>query len=60
MPSNKSSGNGNDHRGNGAMDANEGNVRAALSHAIFVGFAARFLLKRTDHDLFSFFVAFRV
>jgi len=58
--SNRSSVNGNSHRRNGAMDAKEGNVRTALSHAVLVGFAARFLLKRTDHDHSSFFVAFRV
>ena len=36
------------------------NVRTVLSHPILVGFAARFLLKRADRNLSSFFVAFRV
>ena len=34
-----------------------GNPRIVVFDAILVGFAARFWLKRTDHDLSSFLVA---
>lgn len=60
MPSMSSSGNDNGQRRNGAMVVKERNVRPAVFDAILVGFAARFWLKLTDHDLSSFFVAFRV
>ena len=69
VPSNSSSGNGNGQHGNGVINAKEGNfhhdtVLPYLTRFARVAFSAaeRFpvWLYRTGHDLFSFFVAFRV
>ena len=49
-----SSGNDNGQRRNSAMVVKDRNVRPAVFDAILVGFAARFWLKLTDHDLSSF------
>ena len=42
VPSKSSSRNGNGRRGNGTMDAKEGNVHTAACNVILVGFGARF------------------
>ena len=60
VASNSSSGNGNYHRGHDATRAKEVNVRTAVFNSILVGLVAGFWPERTDHNLFYFFVAFRV